>query len=154
MKQVLTIQDLELTSSPYITAYLASLLSFVESLDMAELGLQECIPLFKHIVILGAKSERNQQLNDFLFNNSKGHLEVITKMLSFPMTLGVVEHHELNTAFNEACGYLRLVPFSLMPSRNIKQAVIGSRNIVLGSVTGSTIITGDGNIHIGDNFRV
>jgi len=158
MRQVETVQGLEFSTSPYITAYLAALLSFVESLEIPELGLEAVTPLFKGIAILGGKAERNQKLNDFLSNNFKGHLEAITDMLDFPLTLGDVEYHELNTALNEACGYLKLIPISLI-GKSLKQTVIGNGNIVVGNIIGSNVVTGKynivgnmNNVNIGDMY--
>jgi len=169
MLQIQTIQTTEIKLTPYITAYLAALMKFVDELEVDGITVNTFVPLFKGIATMGRKAEKNQRLNQFLQNNVQSHLDEIVKSFGFPMTFGDVEHHELNTYFNEACGILKLIPFELFfvntgrtqfRGNRIKQTVRGNNNITIGSVNGGTIIGGNGNVvgqvnqHFGNSINI
>lgn len=153
--------------TPYITAYLSSLLKFIDSLDIEEVKLEDYTTLLKGISVMGRKAERNQSLHDYLRNNVKIHLEEIINHFGFPMKFGQVEYFEINSYFKEACSILQLVDFDLFQSKRktISQTItqIGDHNINIGSIGEDVIVnlsdrsfSANGNvsaskIFIGDN---
>ena len=166
--QPLTIQvEIELvrktgvTSSPYITAYISTLMHFIDSLGLPNITYGTYEALFMGINVLGGRAERNQRFTEWLQNNLKNHLDAIVAEFGFPMTFGTTEYYDLNKTFKEACELLQLVPFELYVVPTVTQKVTGNRNISVRSMSGGIIVSGDnctvGNgsdLHIGDNIQI
>lgn len=158
----------EIPQTPYITAYLAALMGFVDTLQLPDITLDTYAKMFIGIGVLGTKAERNQRLNQFLQNNVRGHLEKIVEEFGFPMEFGDVEYYEINQLFETACKQLNVIPFDLFyvnpqpGGSNGNQIIqnVGGNSMVFGNVTGSMIIGGNGNnvgignVQFGNNYQV